>query len=182
MTSIEKAQIMDADGIRRAVTRIAHEIVERNQGTEEVVLVGIRRRGLPLARRIAAAIEGFEGVQVPTGALDITLYRDDLQLLTVSRQPIVRPTELPFNIDGKVVVLVDDVLYTGRTVRAALDELPDPAWDLVEIERYRQAWATAHGRFNLNMVASRGCPYQCVWCAKTAGRSHYDARSPGRRG
>lgn len=125
MTSIEKAQIMDADGIRRAVTRIAHEIVERNQGTESVALVGIRRRGLPLARRIAAAIEAFERVEVPTGALDITLYRDDLQLLTVSRQPIVRPTEMPFDIDGKVVVLVDDVLYTGRTVRAALAELID---------------------------------------------------------
>lgn len=125
MTSIEKAQIMDADGIRRAVTRIAHEIVERNQGTEKVVLVGVRRRGLPLARRIAAAIEGFEGVRVPTGALDITLYRDDLQLLTVSMQPIVRPTAIPFDIDEKVVVLVDDVLYTGRTIRAALDELID---------------------------------------------------------
>lgn len=125
MTSIEKAQIMDAAAIRRAVTRIAHEIVERNQGTEGVVLVGIRRRGLPLATRIAAAIEVFEGVSVPTGALDITLYRDDLQLLTVSQQPIVRPTEIPFDIDGRVVILVDDVLYTGRTVRAALAELID---------------------------------------------------------
>jgi pyrimidine operon attenuation protein/uracil phosphoribosyltransferase len=125
MTSIEKAQIMDGDDIRRAITRIAHEIVERNQGTGGVVLVGIRRLGLPLARRIAAAIEDFEGVQVPAGALDITLYRDDLQLFTVSQQPIVRPTEIPFDIDGKVVVLVDDVLYTGRTVRAALDELVD---------------------------------------------------------
>lgn len=125
MTGIEKAQIMDSDDIRRAITRIAHEIVERNQGTGGVVLIGIRRLGLPLARRIAAAIEDFEGVQIQTGALDITLYRDDLQLLTVSRQPIVRPTEIPFDIDGKVVILIDDVLYTGRTVRAALDELVD---------------------------------------------------------
>lgn len=125
MTSIEKAQIMDADDIRRAVTRIAHEIVERSQGTDNLVLIGIRRRGLPLARRIAALIESFEGAKIPTGAMDITLYRDDLQLRTVSQQPIVRPTEIPFDIEGKVVVLVDDVLYTGRTVRAALNEIVD---------------------------------------------------------
>ncbi len=125
MNGATKAEIMDADGIRRAVTRIAHEIVERNQGTEGVVLIGIRRRGLPLAQRIASAIEVFEGARIPTGAVDITLYRDDLQLRTISQQPIVRPTEIPFGMDGKVVVLVDDVLYTGRTVRAALDELVD---------------------------------------------------------
>ena len=125
MTSIEKAQIMDADDIRRAVTRIAHEIVERSQGTDSLVLIGIRRRGLPLARRIAALIESFEGAKIPTGAMDITLYRDDLQLRTVSQQPIVRPTEIPFDIEGKVVVLVDDVLYTGRTIRAALNEIVD---------------------------------------------------------
>lgn len=125
MTGVDKAQIMDSDDIRRAVTRIAHEIVEKNHGTRSVVLVGIRKRGLPLARRIAGTIDKIEGVQVPTGALDITLYRDDLQLRTVSQQPIVRPTEIPFDIDGKVVVLIDDVLYTGRTVRAALDELVD---------------------------------------------------------
>lgn len=125
MTGVDKAQIMDSDDIRRAVTRIAHEIVEKNHGTQNVVLVGIRKRGLPLARRIAGTIEKIEGVQLPTGALDITLYRDDFQLRTVSQQPIVRPTEIPFDIDGKVVVLIDDVLYTGRTVRAALDELVD---------------------------------------------------------
>jgi pyrimidine operon attenuation protein/uracil phosphoribosyltransferase len=125
MTGVDKAQIMDSDDIRRAVTRIAHEIVEKNHGTQAVVLIGIRKRGLPLARRIADTIEKVEGVRVPTGALDITLYRDDLQLRTISQQPIVRPTEIPFDIDGKLVVLIDDVLYTGRTVRAALDELVD---------------------------------------------------------
>jgi pyrimidine operon attenuation protein/uracil phosphoribosyltransferase len=125
MTGVDRAQIMDSDDIRRAVTRIAHEIVEKNHGTQDVVLVGVRKRGLPLARRIADNIEKVEGVLVPTGALDITLYRDDLQLRTISQQPIVRPTEIPFDIDGKLVVLIDDVLYTGRTVRAALDELVD---------------------------------------------------------
>ena len=125
MTGFDRAQIMDSDDIRRALTRIAHEIMEKNHGTRDVVLVGIRKRGLPLARRIAETIERIEGVAVPTGALDITLYRDDLQLRTVSQQPIVRPTEIPFDIDGKLVVLIDDVLYTGRTVRAALDELID---------------------------------------------------------
>jgi pyrimidine operon attenuation protein/uracil phosphoribosyltransferase len=125
MTGFDRARIMDSDDIRRAVTRIAHEIVEKNHGTHGMVLVGIRKRGLPLARRIADTIERIEEVRVPTGALDITLYRDDLQLRTVSQQPIVRPTEIPFNIDGKLVVLIDDVLYTGRTVRAALDELVD---------------------------------------------------------
>ena len=118
-----KARIADAEGIRRMLTRIAHEIVERNKGPEEIVLVGIRRRGVPLARRLADLICEIEGTRVPLGILDITLYRDDLQLVAV--QPVVRTTEIPVDIDGKIVVLVDDVLYTGRTVRSALNALID---------------------------------------------------------
>ena len=118
-----KARIADAEGIRRMLTRIAHEIVERNKGPEEIVLVGIRRRGVPLARRLADLIKEIEGTRVPLGILDITLYRDDLQMVAV--QPVVRTTEIPVDIDGKIVVLVDDVLYTGRTVRSALNALID---------------------------------------------------------
>ncbi|AFV11658.1 bifunctional protein PyrR [Thermacetogenium phaeum DSM 12270] len=123
MSPHEKAQIMDADAIRRALTRIAHEILEKNQGTKDLVLVGIRRRGVPLARKIAQTIKEIEGTSVPLGILDITLYRDDLSQL--GYQPLVRKTEVPFDITGKKVILVDDVLYTGRTVRAALDALID---------------------------------------------------------
>lgn len=118
-----KAQIMDAEKIRRALVRIAHEIVEKNKGTEDLVLVGIRRRGVPLAQRLAKNIEKFEGVSLPVGILDITLYRDDLT--TIDHQPVVQKTEVPFSITNKKVILVDDVLYTGRTVRAALDALID---------------------------------------------------------
>jgi pyrimidine operon attenuation protein/uracil phosphoribosyltransferase len=119
----EKAEIVDADGLRRIVTRIAHEIVERNKGVDDLVLVGIRRRGVPIAARLAQRIAEFEGVPPALGSLDITLYRDDLS--TVSHQPVVGSTEIPVDIQGKVVVLVDDVLYTGRTVRAAMDALVD---------------------------------------------------------
>jgi pyrimidine operon attenuation protein / uracil phosphoribosyltransferase len=116
-------QIMTADEIRRATIRLSHEIVEKQAGTDGLLLIGIQRRGVPLARRIADAIAENEGATVPVGALDITFYRDDLSL--VAQQPIVKGTELPMGIDGRTVVLVDDVLYTGRTIRAAMDALVD---------------------------------------------------------
>jgi pyrimidine operon attenuation protein/uracil phosphoribosyltransferase len=116
-------QIMDDKDVQRAVTRIAHEIIERNKGAQDLVIVGIRARGDYLAARIAEVIEGIEGVTIPVGIIDITLYRDDLQV--VLEQPVVHKTEIPFDISGRVVVLVDDVLNTGRTIRAALDQLVD---------------------------------------------------------
>ena len=120
----DKTVIMDSEGIRRALTRISHEIVERNKGVDNIVIVGIRTRGVPIAERIAANIEHIEGKKPPVGVLDITLYRDDLSSL--SYQPIVHQTELPVNITGKTtIVLVDDVLYTGRTIRAPLDAIID---------------------------------------------------------
>jgi pyrimidine operon attenuation protein/uracil phosphoribosyltransferase len=123
MTKREKAQLMDSDDIARAITRIAHQILERNRGASDLILVGIRTRGAPLAERIAGAMEAIEGREIPVGILDITLYRDDLQL--VAKQPVVGKTELPTGSEGKVVVLVDDVLFTGRTIRAAMDEIMD---------------------------------------------------------
>ena len=117
--------VMDADRIGRTLARIAHEILERNRGIEMLGLVGIRARGVPIAQRLGAHIESLAGVSVPIGALDITLYRDDLMRTAVGPQPVIRRTEIPFSIDGRLVLLVDDVLYTGRTIRAALDALID---------------------------------------------------------
>jgi pyrimidine operon attenuation protein/uracil phosphoribosyltransferase len=119
----EKAQIMDAAKMSRALSRLASEVVEENKGTDHLILVGIRRRGVPLAERLASKIERLEGARVPVGALDITLYRDDLS--TIAPHPVVNKTEFPTDITGRTIVLVDDVLFTGRTVRAALDHIMD---------------------------------------------------------
>ncbi len=123
MTVREKAQVLDDTGIDRALTRIAHEIVERTGGVRELALVGLRTRGVLLARRIAARLQAIEGQPVPVGTLDITLYRDDLG--RKGEAPVLRGTDIPFPVTDRTIVLVDDVLYTGRTVRAALDALID---------------------------------------------------------
>jgi pyrimidine operon attenuation protein/uracil phosphoribosyltransferase len=119
----EKNILMDDDGIRRALTRIAHEIIEKNKGVQNCILVGIRTRGVYLAKRLAERIEQIEGEHIPVGEVDITLYRDDLT--NKEEQPLLKGTELPEDVNGKKVILVDDVLYTGRTVRAALEALID---------------------------------------------------------
>ena len=120
---MSERRILDADGLRRALTRNAHAIVARNGGVDGLVLVGIRSRGVPIARRLAGLIEQHEGASVPVGSLDITFYRDDLT--RIAHAPIIKRSDLEADVSGKVVVLVDDVLYTGRTVRAALDALTD---------------------------------------------------------
>ena len=117
--------VMEAGRISRALMRIAHEIVERNRDVDELALVGIRTRGVPLARRLAGNLKEIAEREMPLGALDITLYRDDLMRHTVGPRPLLRQTEIPFSIDDRRILLVDDVLYTGRTVRAALDALVD---------------------------------------------------------
>lgn len=120
---MDKALIMDEVALERALKRIAHEIVEKNKGPQDLAIIGIHRRGVPIAKRIASYIEEFEGVKVPIGSLDITFYRDDLSLL--SDHPVIKGTDIAFDINKKTIVLCDDVLYTGRTARAALDALMD---------------------------------------------------------
>src|SRR5271169_12392 len=123
MPTLEKSQIMSATEIDRTLQRLAHEIVERQGGTTNLALIGIRRRGVPLAQRIARAMRAIDGVDVPVGTIDITLYRDDLS--TVAAQPVLHSSEIPFNVDDKDLILLDDVLYTGRTIRAAMNGLFD---------------------------------------------------------
>jgi len=123
MTFKEKSQILDKEGIKKTLVRIAHEILEKNRAIDNLAIIGITNRGAYLAKRIACCIKEIEGKDVPVGTLDITLYRDDLT--QVSEQPVVRETKIDFDIDGKAIILVDDVLFTGRTIRCALDELID---------------------------------------------------------
>ena len=123
MSMREKARIMDESGLQRTLARIAHEVLEKNKGTEDLVIIGVRTRGAFLAERLANMIEKFDGRRPPVGILDITLYRDDLS--SIAQQPVVHKTEIDFDIQDKKVILVDDVLYTGRTIRAALDEIVD---------------------------------------------------------
>ena len=120
---IEKAKLMDEKAIARAITRISHEIIEKNKGVEDVILIGVKTRGGPIANRIATRIEQIEGHKVATGEMDITLYRDDLK--EIQEEPVINSTNIGTDINDKIVVLVDDVLYTGRTVRSALNALMD---------------------------------------------------------
>src|SRR3954464_15963159 len=121
----QKALVLDEQAINRALTRIAHQIIEKNKGIQECILVGIRTRGTYLAKRLAVKIEEIEGNPIPVGELDITLYRDDLTKKTDNQDPLVKGSDIPVDISDKIVILVDDVLYTGRTVRAGLDALMD---------------------------------------------------------
>ncbi|MBB5354954.1 pyrimidine operon attenuation protein/uracil phosphoribosyltransferase [Anoxybacillus mongoliensis] len=122
---MQKAIVLDEQAIRRALTRIAHEIIERNKGIDGCVLIGIKTRGIYLAKRLAERIEQIEGTSIPVGELDITLYRDDLTVKTDDHEPLVKGTDVPFSVTNQKVILVDDVLFTGRTVRAAMDAVMD---------------------------------------------------------
>jgi pyrimidine operon attenuation protein/uracil phosphoribosyltransferase len=148
MRTVEKTQLMTATEIDRTVQRLAHEIVEKSGGTSNLALIGIRRRGVPLAKRIAQAMRGIDGVDVPVGILDITLYRDDLS--KVAAQPVLQSSEIPFAVDDKDLVLVDDVLYTGRTIRAAMNGL----FDLGRPKRVRLCVLIERGHRELPIEAS----------------------------
>jgi pyrimidine operon attenuation protein/uracil phosphoribosyltransferase len=144
----EKRQLMSATEVDRTLQRLAHEIVEKSGGTANLALIGIRRRGVPLAQRIALAMRGIDGVEVPVGTLDITLYRDDLS--KVASQPVLHSSQIPFPVDDKDLILVDDVLYTGRTVRAAMNGL----FDLGRPRRVRLAVLIERGHRELPIEAS----------------------------
>ncbi len=148
MRIVEKSQLMSATEIDRTVQRLAHEIAEKSGGTKNLALIGIRRRGVPLAQRIAVAMRGMEGAEVPVGTLDITLYRDDLS--KVAAQPVLHSSEIPFGVDDKDLILVDDVLYTGRTVRAAMNGL----FDLGRPQRVRLCVLVDRGHRELPIEAS----------------------------
>ena len=148
MRIVEKRELMSAGEVGRTVQRLAHEIVEKSGGTKNLGLIGIRRRGVPLAQRIALAMRGMEGVAVPVGTLDITLYRDDLS--KVAAQPVLHSSEIPFGVDDKDLILVDDVLYTGRTVRAAINGL----FDLGRPQRVRLCVLVDRGHRELPIEAS----------------------------
>jgi pyrimidine operon attenuation protein/uracil phosphoribosyltransferase len=148
MHTVEKTQLMTATEIDRTVQRLAHEIVEKSGGTSNLALVGIRRRGVPLAKRIAHAMRGIDGVDVPVGTLDITLYRDDLS--KVAAQPVLQSSDIPFSVDDKDLVVVDDVLYTGRTIRAAMNGL----FDLGRPKRVRLCVLIDRGHRELPVEAS----------------------------
>lgn len=148
MRVVEKNQLMSATEIDRTLQRMAHEIVEKSGGTKDLALIGIRRRGVPLAQRIARAMGGIDGVGVPVGTLDITLYRDDLS--KVAAQPVLHSSEIPFGVDDKDLILIDDVLYTGRTIRAAMNGL----FDLGRPKRVRLAVLIDRGHRELPIEAS----------------------------
>jgi pyrimidine operon attenuation protein / uracil phosphoribosyltransferase len=148
MRVVEKTQLMSATEIDRTLQRVAHEIVERSGGTANLALIGVRRRGVPLAQRIAKAMRAIDGVDVPVGTLDITLYRDDLS--TIGAQPILQSSEIPFSVDDKDLILVDDVLYTGRTVRAAMNGL----FDLGRPQRVRLCVLIERGHRELPIEAA----------------------------